>query len=55
MRRKKTISLPPEDEFFIEAAREEILQASGLPVITDSHVFRVGLHAILLRSCTKKS
>ena len=43
----KSISLPYSEEKVFREAQQRILNATGMPIINDSEVLRIGLQAIL--------
>ncbi|NEP00348.1 MAG: hypothetical protein F6K58_17045 [Symploca sp. SIO2E9] len=59
MRIKKTISIPRNEEYLIEKAKERCLVLGDEPVVADSQLFRIALQALLrtqpeiLKECVK--
>ncbi|NEO99081.1 MAG: hypothetical protein F6K58_10445 [Symploca sp. SIO2E9] len=59
MRIKKTISIPQNEEYLIEKAKERCLVLGDEPVVADSQLFRIALQALLriepkiLRECVE--
>ncbi len=43
----KSISLPYSEEKVFRKAQQRILKATGMPIVNDSEVLRIGLQAIL--------